>query len=369
MGRPLRILATLPLILLGHSAYSLQQQPGAKPENYLYDLPYPAGKSLPILGGWGAQPTHTGDFYYSWDFAGSPGTIICACRDGVVQSLFDSRSDKRGVGVMIMHNDNTGALYGHMMRGPGAVLVRVGEPVLKGEPIAKIGPEAGGAPPHLHLHFTTRENLMTKMSASIEAYFRGRDGKPYNPKQGESPVSDNKEHPYLAEHRKLRRVRPLLTAALQLGAYDLAMECRKVVESVPRTLERDPAFADLFKQYSDLDKIQTLDQEILKQIESSAPETAYPRALYASHECKTSKLASKFGKMVKELKEKAGEAANSAQAILSLRRTLIEGLRTELRGDFDGARSRYEKVKDQKTDESLARIAKPLYDAITPTVR
>jgi hypothetical protein len=341
---------------------------GADPAAHLYDFPWPAGKTYPVLAGNGEGSTHQGDFHYSWDFLIPAGDVIVAAREGVVESVWDDAKAKRGLGVMINHGDGTHALYGHLLRGSGGILVKKGERVWKGEPIAKIGPEAGGAPPHLHFHVTTDERLRTMMSAPVAVNFKGEGAKAWRPRRGDRCTSETVEPAHLADLRKIRRVKPLLDAAVALRAYDFALEAKRAVPA--SSAPRSDAAAELLKSLGDLDRIDALDEDLLKEIDRLAGARAYERALFATAECGRSKLKEEFAQREQALRENvSAEEQQAAKARLAARRLLLRGLRDDLKGSWDAARSSYAKAAQQKDDDGVARLAGQLHDAITPSVR
>lgn len=341
---------------------------GSDPAAHLYDFPWPAGKTYPVLAGNGEGSTHQGNFYHSWDFSIPAGDVIVAARGGIVESVWDDATEKRGLGIMIDHGDGTHALYGHLLRGPGGILVKKGERVLQGEPIAKIGPEAGGATPHLHFHVTTDERLRTMMSAPVAINFKGPDGKAWKPRRGDRCLSDNPEPAQWAEIRRIRRAKPLLEVALAMRAFDFAQEIKRSV-SAP-SAARNEAVAEVLKTLGDWDRIESMDAELLQEIDRQSMAGAYPMALFAAAECGRSKFSDEFARRERDLGEKVSpEEQKAAKSRLAARRLLLRAMRDDLKGSWDSARPNYAKAAQQKDDEDVARTARRLYDAITPSVR
>lgn len=338
------------------------------PAAHLYDFPWPAGKTYPVLAGNGEGSTHQGEFYYSWDFLIPAGDVIVAAREGIVESVWDNAKEKRGLGVMIDHGDGTHALYGHLLRGPGGILVKKGERVLKGEPIAKIGPEAGGAPPHLHFHVTTDERLRTMMSAPVSVNFKGEGGKAWKPRRGDRCLSDTAEPAHLAEIRKIRRAKPLLDVAVEMRAFDFALEVKR---TAPVSLAaRSEAIAEALKSLGDLDRIDTMDEGLLKEMDRQTGQRAYAMALFAGAECSRSKLKEEFARREQELAGQVSlEEQQAARNRLAARRLLLRAMRDDLKGSWDSARPNYAKAAQQKDDDSVAQAARLLHDAITPAIR
>jgi hypothetical protein len=204
-------------------------QDAAKP---VYDFPFPAGKSIRILQGNGVG-THTGNLRYSWDFLIPVGDVVVAARDGTVAKISDQRTAKRGAGVLILHDDGTCATYGHLQRG--AMLVKKGERVLKGEPIGKVGPESGCPTPHLHFHVTSSGRSLN----TIPLQFKGSGGS-CNPTGGDMCASTTAEPPDLSQLRLLRRALPLLVMATRIDADDLIQEMKKALAPAQKNSKLAP---------------------------------------------------------------------------------------------------------------------------------
>jgi hypothetical protein len=327
---------------------TLQDDKGLKPEQHLYELPFPAGKTIRVLAGNGEGSTHQGDFFYSWDFLIPVGDIVCATRGGTVSQIFDSRTDRRGMGILINHGDGTHALYGHLMRG--GILVKKGEKVETGEPIAKVGPESGCPTPHLHYHVTTDERLSKKNSAPVLTNFKGPGGQAWRPRQGESCTSENKEPANLSDLRRARRTLPLLQAAVSLKAGDFVREAMRHVSGID---------AALLKNYP---KVDALEADLLKDL-------TYAKAVFAVNECKNSPHLKEFEARLEQLKAKVTpDQEKAVREQLNARKAFIQALKNDLRDSWDSAREPYEKAS-KSSDPAVARLAKELRDAITPAVR
>ncbi len=101
--------------------------------------------AMPTRGLW------TSGFGYRWgvlhggiDIANSIGTPILAAADGVVMSA--GYEGGYGNRVKLRHSDGTATLYGHT----SSVLVNVGERVMAGDQIARMGNTGNSTGPHLH---------------------------------------------------------------------------------------------------------------------------------------------------------------------------------------------------------------------------
>lgn len=335
---------------------------------YLYHFPWPAGKAYPVLAGNGEGSTHQGEFFYSWDFSMPVGDVVCAAREGTVLNIVDHAKSRRGIGIFILHDDGTGAMYGHLMRG--GVLVKEGERVLQGEPIAKIGREAGGATPHLHFHISTMERLRTHQGAPVESNFRGPDGRPWKPRRGNTCMSENREPACLREIRILRRTKPLLEVAHRLGAFDLVLECVKRVRSVDPALgKRNEYIRKLLEEYQDLEAMEQLDRELLKRIEAVQPREAYRLAIFAMNEAKRSGLRGRFKAKVDALKEAVDpDVIRATRREAATRRLLIQAILQDLNETWTAAAASYERVMKKARDSELGRIAEKLRDLIVPEV-
>lgn len=173
---------------------------GGRHNDALYLLPYRAGEAYPLSQGNRGKFSHgvgTAD-EYAFDFTMPVGTTICAARDGVVAGV---RTDSNAGGpnpnlsncanyIMVRHDDGTYADYLHLQQG--GALVRVGERVRAGQPIARSGNTGFSTTPHLHfvvyrtIDGTRRESLPIKFSIT------GMSG-PVSLVQGNSYIDRRKE--------------------------------------------------------------------------------------------------------------------------------------------------------------------------------
>ncbi|TCZ72829.1 M23 family metallopeptidase [Flaviaesturariibacter aridisoli] len=121
----------------------------------VYHLPYEAGARHRLVQGYNSWFSHKGRL--GLDFKMKKGTLVTAGRAGVVQRAIDTFSghgvNKRYLGrsnvVVIRHADGSSLLYGHLQQG--GLLVRVGDSVQVGQPLARSGNVGYSAFPHLHL--------------------------------------------------------------------------------------------------------------------------------------------------------------------------------------------------------------------------
>jgi hypothetical protein len=174
-------------------------QPGAWKYNYKYDwrygcrggrpdpatvyaLPYRPGETHFLFqGNFGSASHGTGsENEYAFDFTMPVGTTVCAARGGIVCGL---RADSTVGGpdliykhsdnyVMIRHADGTYAEYVHL--ATGGVLVRLGERVATGQPIARSGQTGHTTGPHLH--FSVYRVIDGRRRESLPVRFRLKSG-------------------------------------------------------------------------------------------------------------------------------------------------------------------------------------------------
>jgi len=121
-----------------------------------YLLPWRPGDYYELIQGNNSVADHQGVEAYAFDFSLLPGTLVLAARAGTV-SMVKSDSNEGGFNiayandanyVVIDHGDGTQALYLHLMYH--GALVRVGEQVRQGQPIALTGDTGWTSGPHLH---------------------------------------------------------------------------------------------------------------------------------------------------------------------------------------------------------------------------
>lgn len=114
----------------------------------LYDSP---------LFGTGGNPTdERRTIHLGFDLFAAAGSAVYAPLEGIVHALANNIAEKDyGPVVILRHGPGEGqeffTLYGHLTKESLAKL-RVGQPIARGERLARIGavPENGGWPPHLH---------------------------------------------------------------------------------------------------------------------------------------------------------------------------------------------------------------------------
>jgi len=131
-------------------------QPVPSPAPYLYRFPFDPSHPRRLSQGNGGTFTHYGPEQYAFDFAMPEGTLVVAARAGRVGYVVDEFSqggttayfkDKANE-VLIVHSDGTLGRYAHI-RHHGA-LVREGQEVAAGTPLAYSGSTGFSSLPHLH---------------------------------------------------------------------------------------------------------------------------------------------------------------------------------------------------------------------------
>lgn len=122
-----------------------------------YRLPWPGGEAFTVVQGNNSTFSHQGLEAFAWDFSMPTGSVIEAARAGTVRYLREDSSAGGGdinlfgwAGnyVVIDQGDGTSALYMHLMLH--GTLVRVGQQVQQGQPIAYSGSTGFSTGPHLH---------------------------------------------------------------------------------------------------------------------------------------------------------------------------------------------------------------------------
>lgn len=155
---------------------------------YIYALPYGQDRAYPVIQGWGSRFTHTGPEHFTVDFRMPEGSFVHAAREGVVAMVEDSHElgcFEPGCGrfanfVIILHDDDTTGEYYHLQhRG---VLVRPGDRVARGQPIALSGNTGRSNTPHLH--FGVYRATAWGRTQSIGIQFESRRGVVSRPRVG-----------------------------------------------------------------------------------------------------------------------------------------------------------------------------------------
>jgi murein DD-endopeptidase MepM/ murein hydrolase activator NlpD len=121
-----------------------------------YLLPFEKGQSHQVIQSYGGRLTHHGYNRYAIDFAMPEGTTVCAAREGVVVDLKESSTsggpdkefENQSNFVSVAHADGTIGEYHHLKRD--GVLVKIGQRVTAGQPVALSGNTGYSTSPHVH---------------------------------------------------------------------------------------------------------------------------------------------------------------------------------------------------------------------------
>ncbi|MGC8841389.1 MAG: M23 family metallopeptidase [Candidatus Sumerlaeaceae bacterium] len=122
----------------------------------MFCLPYEKGKAFRVIQGFGGRFSHYGFNHYAWDFDLPEGETVCAAAGGrvvcVQQSYtaptFDPKGRTRANRIIIDHGHGIFSQYLHLKAH--SALVREGDIVCRGQPIAKSGNTGYSTKPHLH---------------------------------------------------------------------------------------------------------------------------------------------------------------------------------------------------------------------------
>lgn len=137
-------------ILFFTGPVNLSQYPAK--ETSPYRLPWAAGVTRFVAQGNRSFTSHRDFHQFAWDFVMPNGTKILAARDGQVAEIEDSFD---GIGlksnyIIVRHDDGERSAYAHV-RHRGA-LVKVGDGVKQGQPIALSGMVGQTLFPHVHFY-------------------------------------------------------------------------------------------------------------------------------------------------------------------------------------------------------------------------
>ena len=152
----------------------------AKPDDYVYSLPYAPGTVHRITQGYDGKFSHQGSNKYAIDWQMPEGTPVYAARGGLVVKVKDD-SDRGGGSlkydpynnyVLIRHDDGTLGHYCHLQKG--GVTVHPGQIVKTGDLIAHSGNT--GFTTGAHLHFCVFMTKDGRQRVSIPVKFHNEWG-------------------------------------------------------------------------------------------------------------------------------------------------------------------------------------------------
>jgi hypothetical protein len=157
--------------------YARFGDPRARPDAYVYGLPYPHGLTFAVLQGFHGEFSHRGSNEYAVDFNCPVATPVIAARDGMIVAANASAQgsgtspefldDKRANFVIVQHSDGTLGEYMHL--SPSGVEVKPGQRVKRGQELALSGNTGFSSTPHLHFQvMTAAEDGIAKQSFPFE---------------------------------------------------------------------------------------------------------------------------------------------------------------------------------------------------------
>ncbi len=187
------------------SSYSRGDPDATHNDDYIYLFPFEHGKKYVIGQGYDGSSTHQDR--KALDFNMEIGTAVTAARDGIVVAVqensrrggMDSAYEKDGNHVVILHDDNTFAMYAHLEYN-GSV-VKVGDLVKAGAVIGYSGSTGLSSGPHLHFEvYKVAHRNEGRKNVSIPTRFLNYDGKAVVPEEGLSYYATHPgEGPYDVE--------------------------------------------------------------------------------------------------------------------------------------------------------------------------
>jgi murein DD-endopeptidase MepM/ murein hydrolase activator NlpD len=147
---------------------------------YVYRLPYADDQSYSVIQSYGSALSHRGLEYYTVDFGMPEGTPVYSAREGRVESIEDrfdrscwkANCERYANFVEIRHPDGTLGRYFHLQQH--SVIVRPGQWVGRGEPLARSGDTGYSTTPHLH--FGVYRTVRDGVDQSIAIQFAVRGG-------------------------------------------------------------------------------------------------------------------------------------------------------------------------------------------------
>mgnify|MGYP001207099425 FL=1 len=167
-------------LLLPYCCFS-QKEHSESNHNYIYDLPFEAGKTVLIMQGYNGKFSHVDK--YALDFRLRKGKLICAARGGSVLKVVEHNNIgganikyiNKGNYVVIDHGDGTYGGYWHLQQN--GAFVEIGDTVKTGEPIGKSG--STGFSSMAHLHFMVYSYDENGSQYTLPTLFKTKKGKRY----------------------------------------------------------------------------------------------------------------------------------------------------------------------------------------------
>lgn len=146
------ILLVITLTIIPLVAYNQKKEMNL--EEHIYHLPFEKGKRILLMQGYNGTFSHKNK--YALDFRLRKGRKIYAARGGVVSKVVQHNNEggankkylSKGNHVIVNHGDGTYGAYWHLILNGS--LVKKGDTVAMGEPIAKAGSTGYSSMSHLH---------------------------------------------------------------------------------------------------------------------------------------------------------------------------------------------------------------------------
>ena len=170
--------------------YTIGSKYSIHDDTYKYRLPYKLNTSKMVSQSFNGTFSHYGNSQYAVDFAMKIGTRIYAARSGVVVNIKNDGSKHGGKKyireanfIIIRHSDGTYAKYAHLKKG--AVKVKIGEKIKRGDFIGLSGNTGFTNGPHLHFivfkgkTYNSRESIPIKFISSQGVIYKPIRGRRY----------------------------------------------------------------------------------------------------------------------------------------------------------------------------------------------
>jgi len=184
----------LPWKFFWHFYWQFGIRGGAHDDSAIYHLPFQRGVVSQIGQGYMGSFSHQAgtDTEYALDFVEPEGTLVCAARPGIVVAIkSDSHlggADLKKIAhaanyVVVKHPDGTYGNYLHLSyKSP---MVSLGESVVTGQPLGRVGATGAVTEPHLHFDVGVpidghkRKTLPTKFTCEEGTHIQLQEGQNY----------------------------------------------------------------------------------------------------------------------------------------------------------------------------------------------